>query len=137
MNCSISELSWGMSLTPYKLSDIADMRKGHSGNMAGNPNFDSGQTEKSRYESGPWRKVTEPYQPMKSEGGQCLRGTRPSFVFPLPNAEAVDPTKSPSKHCIGAIFRLENCLGRRLCCASLRVGSPSHTDTFGSRSTTV
>ena len=41
MNYSISELCWGMSLTPYILSDIADMRKGHSGNMAGNPNFDS------------------------------------------------------------------------------------------------
>ena len=41
MNYSISELSWGMSLTPYNLSDIADMRKAHSGNMAGNPNFDT------------------------------------------------------------------------------------------------
>ena len=30
LNYSISELSWGMSLTPYNLSDIADMRKGHS-----------------------------------------------------------------------------------------------------------
>ena len=46
MNYSISELSWGMSLTPYNLSDlnIADMRKGHSGNMAGNPNFDNCMT---------------------------------------------------------------------------------------------
>ena len=40
MNYSISKLFWGISLTPYNLSDIADMRKGHSGNMAGNPNFD-------------------------------------------------------------------------------------------------
>ena len=40
MNYFILELSWGMSLTLYILSDIVDMRKGHSGNMAGNPNFD-------------------------------------------------------------------------------------------------
>ena len=40
MNYSILEHSWGISLTLYNLSDIADIRKGYSGNMAGNPNFD-------------------------------------------------------------------------------------------------
>ena len=29
-----------MSLTLYNLSDITDMRKGYSGNMTENPNFD-------------------------------------------------------------------------------------------------
>ena len=40
MNYSILELFWGISLTLYNLSDITDMRKGYSGNMARNPNFD-------------------------------------------------------------------------------------------------
>ena len=41
MNYSISELFWGISLTLYNLSNIADMRKGYSGNIAKNPNFDT------------------------------------------------------------------------------------------------
>ena len=41
MNYAISELFWGMSLILYNLSDIADMRKGYSGNITRNPNFDT------------------------------------------------------------------------------------------------
>ena len=40
MNYSILELSQKISLILYILSDIINIRKGYSGNMARNPNFD-------------------------------------------------------------------------------------------------